>query len=424
LVRNGRIAAVGRGLDAPGNALVLDGTGMHVTPGLIDCHSHSSIEGGVNECTQSCTAGVRIADVVDANSAAIYRELAGGLTISNLLHGSCNPIGGQNAVIKLRWGAPAADLLLAGAPGGIKFALGENVTRANWDTKEKRDRYPNTRMGVEQFLRDRFHAAEDYRHEWDEWRAARSGPAPRRDLELDALVEILQGDRLVHCHSYRADEIIMLMRVAEDFGFRVGTFQHVLEGYKAANEMAVHGAGASAFSDWWAYKYEVVDAIPYNGEIMWRRGVTVSFNSDSAELSRRMNLEAAKAVKYGDVPEAEALKFVTWNPAVQLGIDGKVGSLEPGKDADFVLWSAHPLSDFAVCRQTWIDGVKRFDIDEDRVARRQAAELRERLLAKAEKAGKRGGAGGGRNGQGRQRDDVEMPQGVCGERSCCAGAGQ
>jgi N-acetylglucosamine-6-phosphate deacetylase len=243
-------------------------------------------------------------------------------------------------------------------------------------------------MGVEQLIRDRFHAAEDYRKEWNEWQSSKTGIPPRRDLELDALLEILDGDRLVHCHSYRSDEIIMFMRVAEDFGFRIGTFQHVLEGYKCADEIAFHGAGASAFSDWWSYKYEVIDAIPYAGEIMWRRGVKVSFNSDSSELSRRLNLEAAKAVKYGDVPEEEALAFVTRNPATQLGIDAWVGSLEPGKDADFVLWSQHPLSDMALCEQTWIEGVRRFSREDDSRRRPAALELRDKLLAKAKQAWK------------------------------------
>jgi N-acetylglucosamine-6-phosphate deacetylase len=239
-------------------------------------------------------------------------------------------------------------------------------------------------MGVEQFLRERFDAALEYRAEWERWRggAKRAAP-PRRDLQLDALLEILDGDRLVHCHSYRADEIIMMIRVAEDYGFTMGTFQHVLEGYKCADEIAAHGAGASSFSDWWAYKYEVIDAIPYNGEILWRRGVSVSYNSDSRDLARRLNLEASKAVKYGRVPETEALDFVVRNPARQLAIDDRVGSLEPGKDADFVIWSAHPLSDDAVCLETWIDGVRRFSRAADLTARAGAAELRRKLLDKA-----------------------------------------
>jgi N-acetylglucosamine-6-phosphate deacetylase len=340
------------------------------------------VSGPVNECTNSSTSEVRIADVINPRSPAIYRELAGGLTISNLLHGSCNAIGGQNAVIKLKWGQPADELLFVQAPLGIKFALGENVKQSNWGG-ENTTRYPQTRMGVEQFYRDRFFAAEDYRREWNEWERKKKGAPPRRDLQLDALVEILDGERLVHCHSYRSDEIIMLMRVAEDFGFRIQTFQHVLEGYKCADELAAHGAGASSFSDWWSYKYEVVEAIPYSGAIMWERGVNVSYNSDSWEVSRRMNLEGAKAAKWGGVPAEEALNFVVRNPAIQLGIDEWVGTLEPGKHGDFVVWSDDPLSDQAVCLETWIEGVRRFSREEDLAAREAAMELRDKLLAKA-----------------------------------------
>ncbi|MCA9751577.1 MAG: amidohydrolase family protein, partial [Gemmatimonadetes bacterium] len=432
LVIGGKIRQVGRGISPPKNARVIDGKGKHVTPGLIDCHSHSSITGGVNECTNSCTAEVRIGDVVNPESPAIYRELAGGLTISNLLHGSCNPIGGQNAVIKLKWGEPASALIIPDAPPGIKFALGENVKQSNWDLMPKdRTRYPQTRMGVEQFLRERFLAARDYRERLDAWSRRHEGEPPRHVLQLDALVEILDGERLVHCHSYRADEIIALMRVAEDMGFTVGTFQHVLEGYKCADEIAAHGAGASSFSDWWSYKYEVIDAIPYNGAIMWERGVNVSFNSDSAELSRRMNLEAAKAVKYGGVPPEEALCFVTRNPAQQLGIFERVGSLETGKDGDFVIWSGDPLSDFSLPLETWIEGVRRFSRDDDAKARPAAAELREKLVAKAEKAGGDGKDRKGKRKRGEsafgemwQTSDVaHLERGECID-SCCGEGGE
>ncbi len=385
LVRKGVITAVGRALEAPAGAVVIDAAGKHVTAGLIDAHSHTAITGGVNEGTNITTAEVRIGDVLDPEDISMYRELAGGLTTANLLHGSANSIGGQNQVIKLRWGAGPDGLRFAGAPPGIKFALGENPKQSNWGVQRKR--FPQTRQGVEESVRERFAAARDYRRRWEEYRksGAKDRVSPRRDLQLEALVEILDGKRLVHAHSYRADEILMLIDVARSFGFRVATFQHVLEGYKVADEIAAHGAGASTFSDWWAYKYEVIDAIPWNGAIMQHRGVVVSYNSDSDELARRLNLEAAKAVRYGGVAEEEALKFETINPARQLGIDKRVGSLEPGKDADFVIWSGHPLSTYTVAEQTWIDGRRYFDRAADLERRKAIAAERAALLAKLEK---------------------------------------
>jgi len=379
--------------------MVVEAHGMHLTPGIVDCHTHSDIVGGVNESSNNCTAEVRIADVVNSESIAIYRELAGGVTCANQLHGSANAIGGQNAVIKLRWGASPQDLLFAAAPPGIKFALGENPKQSNWGS-EANGRYPQTRMGVEESIRERFLAARDYQRAWDTWKkgkAAKSEYPPRRDLQLEAIAEILRGERLVHCHSYRADEILMLMRLAEEFDFRIATFQHVLEGYKVADELAAHGAGASCFSDWWAYKFEVYDAIPYAGAIMHDRGVVVSFNSDSAELARHLNLEAAKAVKYGGVPETEALDFVTLNPAKQLRVDARVGSLEPGKDADFALWTESPLSSTTHCEQTWIEGRRYFDRGTDLTARAVAEAERQRLLeaARAARESQRGDEGGG-----------------------------
>ncbi len=383
LIRQGKIAAIGQNLGAPRGAVILDASGKHVTAGLIDCHSHTALEGGTNEGTNITTAEVRIEDVIDPETIGIYRQLAGGLTVANVLHGSANSIGGQNAVIKLRWGASADQMLFAGAPAGIKFALGENPKQSNWGNLDEL-RYPQTRPGVEQSIRERFTAARDYQRQWREFRAGHGNSRipPRRDLQLDALVEILEGKRLVHSHSYRADEILMLIRLADEFGFTVASFQHVLEGYKVADEIAAHGAGASTFSDWWAYKFEVIDAIPYNGSLMHDRGVVVSFNSDDDELARRLNLEAAKAVRYGGASESEALKFVTLNPAIQLKIDDRVGSLEKGKDADFVLWSGHPLSTFSVAEQTWIDGRKYFDRDEDLASREALAEERAALIAK------------------------------------------
>ena len=360
VIRDGFIDAVGTDVKIPKDALIIDGQGMHLTPGIIDCHSHMATDGGVNEGTQAVTAEVRIGDFVDANDVNIFRQLAGGVTTSNILHGSANPIGGQNQVIKLRWGSLGEDMKFAEAPAGIKFALGENVKQSNWGD-EYTTRYPQSRLGVEQIMRDTFRRAIQYRDKWELWNKRKDGPAPRRDLELDAIVEILNGERWIHCHSYRQDEILALIRTLDKHGVTIGTFQHVLEGYKVAPEMAKHGAMGSAFSDWWAYKYEVFDAIPYNGALMYRAGVVVSFNSDDRELARHLNHEAAKAIKYGDVPAEEALKFVTLNPAKQLRIDKYVGSIEVGKHADLVLWSNSPLSVFSRCEQTWIDGKKYFD---------------------------------------------------------------
>ena len=381
LIQDGKVKKIAVNIALPrGNALIIDGTGKHVTPGLIDAHSHMAGE-SINEGFQNVTAEVRMRDVIEPNDVAMYRALAGGLTTINLLHGSANPIGGQNVVMKLRWGSFSDDLIFKPAPQGIKFALGENVKRVR-----SYGRYPETRMGVEQVIRDAFMAARDYKKSWDIYnkdaKLKRSAIPPRRDLELDAMVEIMEGKRLVHSHSYRQDEILMLTRIAEDYGFTMATFQHVLEGYKVAERLAEHGAGASTFSDWWAYKYEVVDAIPYNGTLMTNAGVTVSFNSDSDELARRMNLEAAKAVKYGGLDEAEALKMVTINPAKQLKIDRYVGSLEVGKDADFTIWSGHPLSSYTICEQTWIEGKQYFSLEQDQYFRQRDAKLRNDLIQK------------------------------------------
>ncbi len=396
-VKGGKVEAIGADLRAPNGVKTIDAGGKHVTPGLIDCHSHTGISSGVNEGTQAITAEVRIFDVIDPDDVGWYRELAGGLTAANQLHGSANPIGGQNSVVKIRWGARHPDeMRVEGAPGGIKFALGENVKQANWGERYT-SRYPQTRMGVEAIIVDAFTAAKDYTAEMNGWSKlsasdkAKKAP-PRRDLELEALAEILAGERLVHCHSYRQDEILMLCRVAQEFGFRIGTFQHVLEGYKVANAIKDAAIGGSSFSDWWAYKFEVIDAIPENGAIMHEVGVCVSFNSDSDELARRMNTEAAKAVKYGNVDPAEALKFVTLNPAKQLGIDGRVGSLERGKDADFVIWSGDPLSTFSRCEATYIDGREYFSLETDRRHRERIDTERRRIIQKilAEGASKSG----------------------------------
>ena len=392
---NGKIKSVGNDgkPSASTNAVVIDGTGLHVTPGLIDCHSHSMILGSVNESTLPSSAMVRIGDVVNSETGNIYEQLAGGLTVANLLHGSANPIGGQNQVIKLRDGASPEELKFEGAPEGIKFALGENVKQANWGEKYT-TRFPQTRMGVRTFIANRFYAAQQYLDVMEKYKQS-GGVPPRRDLELEAIGEILRGERWIHCHSYRQDEILEFLRLMETFNVQVGTLQHVLEGYKVADEIARHGAGASCFADWWAYKFEVFDAIPHAGSLMHDRGVLVSFNSDSSDLARRMNFEAAKAVKFGGVKEEAAVNFVTINPAKQLRIDHRVGSLEPGKDADFALWSGHPLDSTSVCLQTWIEGKKYFDrsLSEERATALEAE--RRALVAKAKRVLKVVGGGEG-----------------------------
>jgi len=400
LVVKGKISQVGtlRGGVQESQTTTIEGVGVHVTPGLIDAHSHSAILGGVNESSLPSTAMVRIGDVVNSETKNISEQLAGGLTSANLLHGSANPIGGQNQIIKLRDGTSPEEMKFEGAPPGIKFALGENVKQSNWGDRNT-TRFPQSRTGVPTFHRNRFTAAQQYLQEWQEFRS-KGGVPPRRDLELEALGEIIEGKRFIHCHSYRQDEILAFLRSMESFNVRVGTLQHILEGYKVADEIAKHGAGASCFADWWAYKFEVYDAIPYAGALMRERGVLVSFNSDSSDLARRLNTEASKAVKFGGVPEEEALKFVTINPAKQLGIDKRVGSLEPGKDADFVVWSGNPLDTRSVVLQTWIDGKKYFDRDE---AAKHAAALRqerEELIVKAKKLAKLSGGGGGGDGGG------------------------
>jgi N-acetylglucosamine-6-phosphate deacetylase len=390
IVRQGKIEAIGIDLQVPAGAAIIDGSQFEISPGLIDCHSHMATDSGVNEGTQAVTAEVRIGDFINAEDVTLYRQLAGGLTTANILHGSANPIGGQNQVIKLRWGHAYEDLKFQSAPAGIKFALGENVKQSNW-TDVNRTRYPQSRMGVEQIFRSRFLAAKEYDRDWKAWSASHKGLPPRRDLELEAIAEILRGERWIHCHSYRQDEILALIRVCDEFGIKIGSLQHILEGYKVADAIAKHGATASTFSDWWAYKLEVYDAIPHNGALMHNQGIVVSFNSDDAELGRHMNHEAAKAVKYGGLDPHTALQFVTLNPAKQLRIDNRVGSLEIGKDADFVLWKGSPLSVRARCEQTWIDGRKYFDRQLDAQMRIRDGQLHRQLVQKVLDSGETAG---------------------------------
>jgi len=409
LVRDGEIAAVGQGLEAPSGVEVIDGSGKHVTAGIIDEHSHLAISGGVNEGSLAVSAEVRIGDVVDPDDVGIYRALAGGVTSAQLLHGSSNPIGGQAQVIKMRWGSSAEELKFEGAPPTIKFALGENVKQSNWGDRFT-TRYPQTRMGVETLIKDRFLEAREYAAEHAAWEALseaeREGrTAPRRNLQLEALAEILAGERFTHVHSYVQSEILMLMRLAEELGFTIQTFTHILEGYKVAPEMAEHGAGGSTFSDWWAYKFEVYDAIPYNPCLMHEAGVVTSINSDSAEMIRRLNQEAAKSVTYCGMEEAEALEMVTLYPAQQLKIDDRVGSLEVGKDADFVLWNGHPLSMYSKVEATWVDGAQLFSLERDAELREAAREEKRALVEKALRSrDEKGRWGEGENGWGRSRE--------------------
>ncbi len=378
LLKGGKITAIVKGLkDA--SARVIDGTGKHVTAGIIDEHSHVGATGGINECSQSVTAEARIADVIDPEDMEIYRQLSGGVTASHILHGSCNTIGGQTQLLKFRWGKNAEDLKFGNWDPFIKFALGENVKRS-YNTAN--NRFPDTRMGVEQVLMDAFTRARDYE---------KLGPGKRIDLELETLLEILNKKRFITCHSYVQSEINQILKVADKFGFTVNTLTHILEGYKVADKMKAHGANASTFADWWNYKMEVLDAIPQNAYLMQKNGVNVAINSDDAEMARRLNHEAAKSVKYAGMSEEDALKMVTLNPAKMLHVADRVGSIKEGKDADVVVWSANPLSIYAKSEQTIVDGTIVFDRAEDAKVQEALKAEKQRLVMKMLGA-KKGGA--------------------------------
>jgi imidazolonepropionase-like amidohydrolase len=410
VVKDGKIADVGEKVMEPTGATIIDAGGQYVIPGIIDCHSHIAGDGGINEGSVSVSSMANIKDIINPEDIAIYRALAGGVTTANILHGSANSIGGQTIVLKMRWGKDAESMIFEGAKPGIKFALGENVKRSGNPQGGRgatgttvQARYPATRMGVEDVIREAFSEAKAYKASWDDYKvkvARGEHPIPpRTDLKLEPLKEVLEGNRYVHAHSYRADEILMLMRVADDYGFKIRTFQHVLEGYKVAKEMAAHGAGGSTFSDWWDYKVEAADAIPYNAAIMEKAGVVVSLNSDDAELMRHLNTEAAKTMKYGGMTETEALAMVTINPAKQLGIDNKVGSIEVGKDADLVLYDKYPLSDYAKVEKVLIDGTIYFDRDKTVSDRAAEAAAKQKLVDKLKQQQQQNGGRGGRGGR-------------------------
>jgi imidazolonepropionase-like amidohydrolase len=399
IIRDGRIAEVGQNLQVPAGAQVIDGTGKYVIPGIIDAHSHTAIE-AVNEGTKSVTAEVRIEDALRQDPISLYRELAGGVTSALVLHGSANTIGGQSITIKLRYGLPVDSMIFQGAPPGIKFALGENVRQTNVTVPAgQQRRFPYTRMGVEETLRDAFTRASEYRAKWTQYRAdstawthnrARTRGLeplpPARDLELDPLVEVMEGKRQVHAHSYRSDEILMLMGVAHDFGFHVNDFTHVLEGYRVADELLASGSTASTFADMWAYKFEAYYATPYNAAILNERGVVVSVNSDSDERARRLYQEAAKGIHYGGMSEDDALKMITLNPARQLGISEHTGSIDVGKDADIAIFNGHPFAPSSRVEMTLIDGRVFFDRSTAPTLEYRMQQLRQRRPAAARAA--------------------------------------
>lgn len=372
LITDGRIAAVGQNIDAPRRATVIDAGGRHVTPGLIDPHIHSSIAGGVNETGDAITSETRIQDVMDANNVWIYRLLAGGTTSAKLFHGSANPIGGQDAAMKMRWGHRPDELLIEDAFPGLKMALGENVKRMS-------SRYPSSRQGTEQIIKDAFRTAVEYGKAWERWEDDPTGIPPRRDLQLEPILEVINGDRKTHVHAYRQDEMLMMIRVADEFGFTVGTFEHGLEAYKIADEIREHGVAPVVWSDWAAFKVEAYDGILHNAKILNDAGVLTTLHSDNTQLSSRMNWEAAKTMKTG-VDEIDAMNFITLNPAKVMGVDHRIGSLEEGKDADFVIWNGHPMSTFSTPDQTWVDGRKYFDRETDLQLQKEVRQERAMII--------------------------------------------
>ena len=386
LVANGQFTRIGKDLATPAGYRVIDAQGKHLTAGIIDEHSHIAISKGVNEGTEAITAEVNIGDVVNPDDIHIYRSLAGGTTSAQLLHGSANPIGGQAQIIQLKWGESAEAMKLADAPPSIKFALGENVKQSNWGDQFK-SRFPQTRMGVEAIIKDAFQAAREYEQRHRAWsnlsRSERRQLAPpRRDYRLETVLQVINSERFIHAHSYVQSEILMLIRLAEQYGFTVQTLTHILEGYKLADEMKAHGVGASTFADWWAYKFEVYDAIPHNACLMHERGVLTSINSDSNDLQRRLNQEAAKSITYCGMSQEDAWKMVTINPAKQLKVDDRIGSIKVGKQADFVLWDHNPLSVYARAEQTWIAGKNYYSLERDRAMRASQREEKAALLGK------------------------------------------
>jgi imidazolonepropionase-like amidohydrolase len=391
LIRDGKIVAVDKAdkVKASPNAKVIDATNMYVTPGFIDSHSHTALD-GVNEGSLSVTAMVRMRDVVDNTNINIYRQLAGGITMIHQLHGSANAIGGQNNLIKLKWGKPVEEMQVADAPRTIKFALGENPKRqGNPTLPGQRARFPATRMGVEETIRQAFTEGREYIKKWDEYEAAKKRGedviAPRRDLKAEAMADVLRGKIDIHSHCYRADEIMMLIRLCEEFGIKVHTFQHILEGYKVAPEVKAHGANASILPDWWSYKMEAYDAIPFNAAIMTRRGIVVSIHSDDNEAARRFYQEAGKMMKYGDLTEEEALRLVTLNPAIQLRMEKRVGSIDVGKDADLVIFNGHPFSVYSRPETTFIEGEIYFDRKQDLEKRERLAQQKKDLIEREKK---------------------------------------